>query len=64
MITDLTQFKALDPREQILELEYLSKLLELTYRYDIKDTVLEQQVRKLEHYLMLGYSELDETVKL
>lgn len=64
MINELAQFKLLDPRDQLLELEYISKLLELTYKYQIDGTILEQQVKKLEHYLMLGYSELDESVEL
>lgn len=64
MIKELNAFKQLSPEEQLAELEYVSKLLEITYQYQYCGSILEEQVKKLEHYLTLGYSELSKDVEL
>lgn len=59
MLNNLDSFLELSGDEQLAELEYVAKILELSYRASETCSDLEVQIRRLENYLSLGYSMMD-----
>lgn len=59
MLNNLDSFLLLPGDEQLAELEYVSIVLELTYRAAEECPYMDIQIRRLENYLNLGYSLMD-----